>query len=78
MSDTDESSVQGFVAGNSDPEQGGNFSSRIKGGVWYSVLHGAYPDYESAKGAVERLPPSLRKLKPWIRKVESIRKRMRR
>ncbi len=76
LSDTEESSVRRFVVGNVDPGQGGYFSSRIKGGVWYSVVYGVYPDYDSARAAVERLPASLRTLKPWIRKVKSIQKQM--
>ncbi len=76
LSDKDESSVQQFVARNVDLGQGGYFSSRIKGDLWYSVVYGAYPDYVSAKSAVERLPASLRKLKPWIRKVGSVQKQM--
>lgn len=78
LSDTEENNVRRFVAGNVDPGQGGYFSSRIKGGVWYSVVYGVYPDYESAKQAVEQLPASLRKLKPWIRRVESIQQQMHR
>lgn len=78
LSDTEESSVRRFVAGNVDPDQGGYFSSRIKCDVWYSVVYGVYPDYESAMEAVERLPASLRKLNPWIRTVGSIQTQMHR
>lgn len=76
LSDTDESNVRRFVNRNVEPELGGYLSSRIKGEVWFSVVYGAYPSYESAKAAVEQLPDSLRKLKPWIRKVASVQKQM--
>ena len=76
LSDKDEGSVKRFVANHLDPGQGGYFSSRIKGELWYSVVYGVYPDYRSAKIAVEGLPGSLRKLKPWIRKVESVQTQM--
>lgn len=76
LSDTDESNVRRFVNRNLEPELGGYLSSRIKDKVWFSVVYGAYPSYETAKAAVDQLPDSLRKLKPWIRKVESVQKQM--
>ncbi|MDX1527522.1 MAG: SPOR domain-containing protein [Gammaproteobacteria bacterium] len=76
LSDKDEGSVKRFVTDHLDPGRGGYFSSRIKGDLWYSVIYGVYPDYGSAKLAVEGLPGALRKLKPWIRKVESVQTQM--
>ncbi len=76
LSDKDEGSVKRFVADHLDRGQGGYFSSRIKGDLWYSVIYGVYPDYSSAKLAAEGLPGALRRLKPWIRKVESVQTQM--
>ncbi len=78
LSDTDPANVRRFVAAHVDAGQGGYFSSRINGDIWYSVVYGAYPSYDLAKAASEQLPPKLRKLKPWIRKVDSVLKQIER
>jgi len=39
---------------------------------WYTVVYGVYPDRESAKRAIERLPAELKSSSPWIRSFASI------
>ena len=39
----------------------------IKGTTRYNALYGSYSTYEEAKNAVNSLPGSLAKIKPWIR-----------
>jgi len=39
---------------------------------WYTVVYGVYPDKESAKRAIERLPAELKSSSPWIRSFASI------
>ena len=76
LSDTDEGNVRRFVDAYVDPAKGGYFSSRIKGAVWYSVVYGNFPNYDSAKAAIDDLPAAMGKLKPWIRKIGSVHKQM--
>ena len=39
---------------------------------WYVVVQGDYVDYDAAKAGIDRLPSTLQKQSPWIRKVEVI------
>lgn len=44
------------------------------GEFWYVLIYGVYPDYPSAKAAINELPEDLRKLKPWVRKMGPLQK----
>lgn len=50
------------------------YHSLNKGKDWHSLVYGAYPDYASAKSAIDGLPPGVRKAKPWIRRFRGIQK----
>jgi type II secretory pathway predicted ATPase ExeA/septal ring-binding cell division protein DamX len=50
------------------------YHSLNKGKDWHSLVYGAYPDYASAKSAVDALPSGVRKAKPWIRRFRGIQK----
>ena len=39
---------------------------------WYIVVQGNYPSYDAAKAGISKLPASLRREKPWVRKVSAI------
>lgn len=40
--------------------------------LWYSLVYGIFPSPADARVAAEKLPPSLRDQRPWIRKVEDV------
>ncbi len=44
-----------------------------EGAPWYVVVHGHYPDRDSARAAIETLPPPLAAFRPWARPVQSLR-----
>jgi type II secretory pathway predicted ATPase ExeA len=48
------------------------YHSYNKGKDWHSLVYGIYPDYRSAKDAIETLPAAVRLSKPWIRQLNSI------
>jgi septal ring-binding cell division protein DamX len=45
-----------------------------KGKDWNSLVYGVYPNYQSAKLALEDLPATVRKARPWIRRLKNIQK----
>ena len=45
---------------------------KTNGKLWYVLVYGVYPDYESAKMAMSELPPGVLKLKPWVRDMGSL------
>jgi TPR repeat protein len=73
LSDTNEAAVRRFVRKHFPGGNGGYYTSRRKGKIWYSVVHGEFATYALAKRAIKSLPPPLRKAKPWARKVGVIR-----
>ena len=48
------------------------FVSEHKGKDWYSVVYGVYPDQTAATAAIQTLPASLKKIKPWVRRLDDI------
>ena len=44
----------------------------IKGVTRYNALYGVYENYSDATAAIENLPASLRKVKPWVRSFRMI------
>ena len=67
-----EASVKNFIATNGAPMELSYFESRYQDRPWFVVVHGSYPDRGSAREAIDRLPPSLRELKPWARNLSDI------
>jgi len=53
-------------------KQAGYFYTRNKGQDWYSVVYGQYRDQASANVAARSLPKSLKKIKPWVRRLDDI------
>jgi septal ring-binding cell division protein DamX len=51
-----------------------HFKTRRNGEIWYALVYGSYPTRKEALAAIKRLPPSLRKASPFVRKFEDIRK----
>ena len=50
------------------------YHSLHKGKDWHSLVYGVYPDYNSAKLAIDTLPAAVRTSKPWIRRFRGIQK----
>jgi TPR repeat protein len=76
MSHTSEADVRRFVDGKIAVGSGGYYVHEKAGTVWYTVVYGAYPSYESANKAAGELPAKFGKIKPWTRKVGIIHKQM--
>ncbi len=39
---------------------------------WYALVYGSYPDRAQAQAAAKQLPASLAKVKPWLRRFDSV------
>jgi len=61
-----------FIQQHKIAERAGYFFSQRDGKDWYSVVYGAYPDKVSAQQAAKRLPASLKKIKPWVRRFDNL------
>jgi SPOR domain len=48
--------------------------SNFNGKTWYQLFYGLYPTKNEAQHAIDHLPPSFRKQKPWIRGLSSVQK----
>jgi DamX protein len=53
------------------------FKSSYKGKEWYPLLFGVYTTKKEASSAVKMLPPDIQKAMPWIRKMSSIQRAIR-
>lgn len=58
-----------FVASHSGLDDLRYRETVLQGKPWYIVLAGNYSSLKEARTAAQRLPPALRKLKPWPREV---------
>ncbi len=69
---TDRKSVEQFLKRN--PLEGPNsiFSFNRDGTTWHALVHGLFPNIDSARAAIERMPASARSNQPWIRAVGRI------
>jgi DamX protein len=52
------------------------FRTRRNGEDWYVLVAGSYPDQESARADIARLPEPVRRNQPWIRSFGSIHQAM--
>jgi DamX protein len=50
------------------------FKTDLGGKPWYILMHGQYTNKETARQAVQNLPSSLKKSKPWIKNIGAIKK----
>ena len=67
-----EDNVKDFIASNTVAIELSYFESRYRDQPWFVVVHGSYPDRDTAREAIDRLPSSLRELKPWARNLSDI------
>ncbi len=61
-----------LAASGLDPAVTGVVETRYRGGPWYVVVHGSYPDRASARDAIAQLPPRVRRNRPWPRTFGSL------
>ncbi|WP_157890195.1 AAA family ATPase [Marinobacterium aestuarii] len=61
-----------FIADQQDPAAFNYFSTLYKGKPWHVVVIGRYGSRKEAGAAVQELPKSLQKLKPWARSIQSV------
>ena len=67
-------SVENFIAKHNIEKDAHIFSTIRKGKPWFSVIYKSYSSLKQAKRAADSLPDSLKKIKPWIRTFDHIRK----
>lgn len=65
-------SLNSFVAAHPIPTPAASFHTEYKGGDWYVLVQGDYPNLKAALAAVNTLPAALRTSKPWPRTFASI------
>lgn len=53
------------------------YESLRKGKPWYGLIYDVYENKQMAAAAVDQLPPSLKRVKPWIRSLDGIQKDIR-
>jgi len=65
-------SVEQFITAQPNPERFYYFRTIYKGAPWHVVVYGQFSDRASAMAAVQTLPESLRKLRPWARSIAGV------
>ena len=68
----DKQNAEAFIRQHKLGTQANYFVSEHKGKDWYSVVYGVYPDQAAANTAIKTLPASLKKIKPWVRRLDDI------
>jgi septal ring-binding cell division protein DamX len=68
----DKKNAEEFIRRHQLGKQANYFVSEHQGKDWYSVVYGVYPDQAAASAAIPTLPASLKKTKPWIRRLDDI------
>ena len=68
----DRATVNKFLRRQSNPERFHSFSTLYKGKPWHVLVYGRYSSRKAAVAATAKLPPELRKLRPWARSVQGV------
>lgn len=50
------------------------YRTEYRGQAWYVLVHGDYADVTRARAAIRKLPPRVRRNKPWPRPIAIVRK----
>ena len=61
-----------FINQHKISQRAGYFYTKSKGQDWYSVVYGQYENQSLASAAAKKLPASLKKIKPWVRRLDDI------
>lgn len=73
MGSLDESSVKSFIqVQTTNRASFSYFEGRYKGQPWYVVVYGDYADRDQALAAIQNLPETLQKQRPWARNYLSV------
>lgn len=67
-----DTTIQEFVGKHRLAGSAAIYQTERNGKPWYVLIYGVYADQEQARAAVNQLPESVRKLKPWPRSYTSI------
>jgi septal ring-binding cell division protein DamX len=54
------------------------YQTTFKDKPWFQLLYGVYATKKDAQAAADNLPPKIRKSSPWIRRLSSVQKAIRR
>jgi len=54
------------------------YQTTFKDKPWFQLLYGVYATKKDAQSAADNLPPKIRKSSPWIRRLSSVQKAIRR
>ncbi|WP_027856725.1 AAA family ATPase [Marinobacterium jannaschii] len=68
----DRATVNKFLRQQTAPDRFYSFSTIYKGKPWHVVVYGRYSSRKAAVAATAKLPPKLRKLRPWARSVQGV------
>jgi septal ring-binding cell division protein DamX len=69
---SDEAAVESVMRGISLPGELAMVASQRNGKPWYALIYGRFASKEAAQGTVARLPASLKKTGPWIRRFSAL------
>jgi len=73
MGSLDEAGVKSFIeAQTTNRSDFSYFEGRYKGQPWYVVVYGDYASRDEALAAIQKLPKSLQKQRPWARSYQSV------
>ncbi|MEN8170473.1 MAG: SPOR domain-containing protein [Pseudomonadota bacterium] len=68
----DEMAIEAMMRGISLSDELAVVQSQRNGQPWYTLVYGSFASKAAAKGVVTRLPASLKKTKPWIRRFSAL------
>ncbi len=67
-----EKSLRQYLRANKIPDPAATFRTVFKGDDWYVLVYGDFPSMAAARAAVDTLPATVRKTKPWARSFASV------
>lgn len=62
-------SIARFIKQHQLSDSGKIYQTQRQGKPWFILVHGNYSSFSQAKAALQQLPESLQKNKPWIKKL---------
>ena len=69
---SDEVALEAVMRGISLPGEMAVVETQRSGKPWYALIYGHFSNKEAAQGTVARLPTSLEKAGPWIRRFSAL------
>ncbi len=68
-----EQSIAGYIRQHQlDEQQAAYYRGLYRGGAWYVLMYGVYPNKEAAVAGRDALPVQVRQAKPWPRQLKSV------